>query len=177
MDKKKLRSVPMYIALAAALPLAIGACSSSPGTSSSNATSPAQSGSGSTASAAAQSGVAQFALCMRQNGVTNFPDPTNGHFLMGSNIQSNPHFQSAIQACQHLLGPSGISSGASAAQQSPRLRFAHCMQTSGVPNFPDPSANGAIVAPTGVDRNSATYQNAFNKCKSGLPNGGAGLSG
>lgn len=176
MNKKKLRSVPMYIALAAALPIALGACSS-PGSSSSSATSPAQSGSGSTASAAAQAGGAQFALCMRQNGVTNFPDPTNGHFLMGSNIQSNPHFQSAIQACQHLLGPSGISGGAGGAQQSSRLRFAHCMRTSGVPNFPDPSSSGALAVPTGVDRNSATYQNAFSKCKSDLPNDGAGLGG
>jgi hypothetical protein len=51
------------------------------------------------------------------------------------------------------------------------------MQTSGVSSFPDPSSNGAIVAPAGVDRNSAAYKTAFNKCKSKLPNGGAGLGG
>ena len=174
MDKKKLRRAPMYIALAASLPMAIGACSSS-GSSPSDTPSSAQAGGGSTSSA--QSGIAQFAQCMRRNGVTNFPDPTNGHFLMSSNIQSNPHFNSAIQACQHLLGASGISGGASGSQQSARLNFAHCMQTSGVPSFPNPSTNGAIVAPQGVDRNSATYQNAFNKCKSKLPNSGAGLGG
>ena len=174
MGKKKLRRAPMYIALAAALPIAIGACSNS-GSPSSDPASSAQGGSGSTSSTG-QSGVAKFALCMRQNGVTNFPDPSNGHFVMGSNIQSNPHFNSAIQACQHLLGASGTNSGASGSQQA-QLSFAHCMQTSGVPSFPDPSSNGAIVAPQGVDRNSATYQNAFSKCKSKLPNGGAGLSG
>lgn len=173
MDKKKLRRVPIYIALAVALPIAIGACSSS-GSSSSDPPSSAQGGSGPT-SGTEQSGIVQFALCMRQNGVTNFPDPADGHFVMGSNIQSNPHFNSAIQACEHLLGPSGISSGASGSQQSSELNFAHCMQTSGVPSFPDPSSDGAITAPQGVDRNSATYRDAFNKCKADLPNGGTGL--
>jgi hypothetical protein len=177
MDKKKLRRVPMYIALAAALPIAIGACSSGSSSTSDPATSAPQAAGGASPTSTAQSGMAQFALCMRQNGVTNFPDPSNGHFVMGGNIQSNPHFNTAIQDCQHLLGASGISGGAGGTQQSARLKFAHCMQTSGVPNFPDPSANGAIVAPSGVDRNSATYQAAFNKCKSDLPNGGAGLGG
>jgi hypothetical protein len=175
MDKKKRRRLPMYIAVAAALPIAIGACSPGSSSTSDPATSTSAPQAGPVATSTAQSGVAQFALCMRQNGVTNFPDPTNGHFVMSGNIQSNPHFQTAIAACQHLLGASGISGGADGTQQSARLKFAHCMQTSGVPNFPDPSANGAIVAPSGVDRNSATYQNAFNKCKSDLPNGGAGL--
>jgi hypothetical protein len=177
MDKKKLRRVPMYIALAAALPIAIGACSSSGSSTSDPATSTSapQAAGGPVATSTAQAGVAQFALCMRQNGVTNFPDPTNGHFVMGPDIQSNPHFQTAIQACQHLLGASGISGGSNGPQQSARLKFAHCMQTSGVPSFPDPTAGGAIVTPSGVDRNSATYKNAFNKCKADLPNGGAGL--
>lgn len=175
MDKKKLRRAPMHIALAAAIPIAIGACGSSGG-SSPDPVSSAQAGSGST-SGTAQSGIAQFALCMRKNGVTNFPDPANGHFVMSSSIQSNPHFNSAIQACQHLLGAKGISGGASGAQQQAELNFAHCMQTSGVPSFPDPSSNGAIVAPSAAVRNSATYKNAFNKCKSDLPGGGAGLGG
>lgn len=175
MDKKKLRRAPMYIALAAAIPIAIGACGNSGGSSPDSASS-AQAGSGST-SGTAQSGIAQFALCMRKNGVTNFPDPANGHFLISGSVQSNPHFNSAIQTCQHLLGASGISGGASGPQQQAELNFAHCMQTSGVPSFPDPAANGAIVAPQGVNTNSATFQNAFNKCKSKLPNGGAGLGG
>jgi hypothetical protein len=173
MDKKRLRRAPLFIALAAVLPVMLGACGS--GSSSSDPSS-AQAGAG-VSSGTAQAGVAQFAQCMRQNGVTNFPDPSNGRFLLNGNVQNNPHFNSAIQACQHLLGPCGISGGASGSQQSAQLAFAHCMQTHGVPSFPDPSGNGAIVAPTSIDRNSATYQNAFNECKSKLPNGGAGLGG
>jgi hypothetical protein len=169
-DKKKPRRVPLLIALAAVLPVMLGACGS--GSSSSDAPS-AQGGSTSTA----QAGMAQFAQCMRQNGVTNFPDPQNGHFVMGSGIQNNPHFQSAIQTCQHYLGASGIGSGSNSGTQSARLAFAHCMQTHGVPSFPDPPPSGAIVAPPESVRSTAAYKNAFQECKSKLPDGGAGLQG
>ena len=121
--------------------------------------------------------MAQFAQCMRQNGVTNFPDPQNGHFVMGGDIQSNPHFQSAIQACQHYLGASGISGGSNAGTQSAQLAFAQCMQTHGVPSFPDPQSDGAIVAPPESVRNTPAYESAYNACKSKLPNGGAGPKG
>lgn len=174
MDKKKLRRAPLVIALAAVLPVMLGACSS-PGSSSSDPSS--QSGVGAGAPSTQQAGVAQFAQCMRQNGVTNFPDPQNGHFVMSGGVQSNPHFQSAIQACQHYLGASGIGSGSNSGTQSAQLAFAHCMQTHGVPSFPDPQPDGAIVAPSQSIRNTAAYQTAFNECKSKLPNGGSGLQG
>jgi hypothetical protein len=167
-NKEKLRPALLLIALAAVMPVMLGACSS--GSSPSDPPS-AQGGSTSTA----QAGVAQFAQCMRQNGVTNFPDPQDGHFVMGGGIQNNPHFQPAIQACQHFLGPSGI--GGNSQNTSAQLAFAHCMQTHGVPSFPDPQPDGAIVAPPESVRNTAAYQSAYNECKSKLPNGGAGLQG
>jgi hypothetical protein len=168
-DKRKPRRAPQLIAAAVVLSVMLGACSSS---SSSDAPS-AQGGTSSTA----QAGVAQFAQCMRQSGVTNFPDPQNGHFVMSSSIQSNPHFRSAIQACQHFLGASGIGSGNSSGTQSAQLAFAHCMQTHGVPSFPDPQPGGAIVAPPQSVRSTAAYQSAYDECKSKLPNGGTGLRG
>ena len=113
--------------------------------------------------------MAQFAQCMRQNGVGNFPDPQNGRFVMGGDIQNNPHFQSAIQTCQHFLGPSGIGSGNNNGTQTAELAFAHCMQTHGVPQFPDPAANGGIGLPPGVDPNSAPFQKAWQECQSLLP--------
>lgn len=174
MDRNYKRRVLLLVAVAAAVPVMLAACSS--GSSSSGAVPPAQGGAGS-ASGTDQSGAAQFAQCMRRSGVTDFPDPQNGRFLMGGDVQNNPHFNSAIQACQHLLGPGGISGGSNSGAQSAQLAFAHCMQTHGVPSFPDPSSNGAIQAPQGVDRNSAAYQAAFSACKSKLPSGGAGLQG
>jgi hypothetical protein len=58
----------------------------------------------------------RFSKCMRNHGITNFPDPDphggpNGHGgvnLSGSGIDLNsPQFQTAKQACKHYLGPNG----------------------------------------------------------------------
>jgi hypothetical protein len=119
-----------------------------------------------------------FAQCMRSHGVPDFPDPQNGHFLISGADQSNPSFQSATQACQHFLpGGSATNGGGGGANSSAELAFAQCMQTHGVPNFPDPTANGALGIPPGVDANSPQFQSAYQACSSLLPNNGAGLGG
>jgi hypothetical protein len=91
--------------------------------------------------------------------------------LINSGVQNNPNFQGAVQKCQHLLGPNGATNGGSGggASNSKLLAFARCMQTHGVPQFPDPTANGAIGLPQGVDPNSATFQKAWHECQSKLP--------
>lgn len=167
MDKKKLRRAPLLIAATAAIPVLLGACGSSPG---SNSGAPAAAGG---ATGTAQAGQVQFSQCMRQNGVTNFPDPQNGRFVMVGDVRSNPHYQTALSKCQHYLGPGGLGSHNPQNEQA-QLAFAHCMQSHGV-NVPD-SSNGAIqVGGNGVNPNSPTFQNAFNACKSKLPGGGQGL--
>ena len=61
------------------------------------------------------------------------------------------------------------------------LKFAQCMRSHGVPNFPDPSGgalnlrvqqspNGTNV--NGVQVNGPAFQSAMNACRSYLPNGG-----
>jgi hypothetical protein len=51
------------------------------------------------------------------------------------------------------------------------LKFAACMRSHGVPNFPDPSANGTI---DGNDLNprSPSFQHAQQHCVKYMPNGG-----
>ena len=147
----------------------LGACSG-PGSS---ADSPAgRSGSAApqagSSTGSSQSGAVAFAQCMRSHGVPDFPDPQNGRFLISGSEQSNPNFQPAVQACQHLLGPGGATNGGGSNNTS-LLNFAHCMQTHGVPKFPDPAPNGAIEAPSGVDPNSPQFQRAWQECQSKLP--------
>lgn len=146
--------------LFAGLALLLGACGSSGGNSAAALSSSPSSGG---------TGPVAFAQCMRSHGVTDFPDPQGGRFLMSGTVQRNPNFQSAVQACQHMLGPGGIGGGDNGARSSRLLAFAHCMQTHGVPNFPDPSPNGAIRLPQGVDRNSASFQAAQRACRSKAP--------
>jgi hypothetical protein len=50
-------------------------------------------------------------------------------------------------------------------------KFASCMRQNGVPNFPDPSANGSITA-SGINPDSPAFQNAMKACAKYTPNGG-----
>jgi hypothetical protein len=50
-------------------------------------------------------------------------------------------------------------------------KFASCMRSHGVPNFPDPNANGAITV-TGLNPDSPSFRNAQNACKKYTPRGG-----
>jgi hypothetical protein len=109
---------------------------------------------------------------MRSHGVPNFPDPKNGGelSLAGTGVNRNsPAFKSASQACQSLMpgvaggvGPSGQKSDLSPAQG---LALAKCMRTHGVPNFPDPTASGAIP-PGSVNPNSPAVKAALQACQS-----------
>jgi hypothetical protein len=64
-----------------------------------------------------------------------------------------------------------VMAGGSVQQMS---KFAACMRKSGVPNFPDPNAQGqiSISSAAGIDPGSSQYQHALQACQKELPNGG-----
>jgi hypothetical protein len=64
---------------------------------------------------------------------------------------------------------SGVAMADPGASQSQALAFAHCMQTHGVPNFPEPNAQGVF---SGIDPNEPGYAAARSECSHLLPNGG-----
>jgi hypothetical protein len=67
--------------------------------------------SGSAQSTQQQSQMLKFVSCMRQHGVSNFPDPQNGRMVITGGVDPNsPQFQSAMQACRKLL-PGGVATG------------------------------------------------------------------
>jgi hypothetical protein len=109
MDKKKLRRAPLVIALAAVFPVMLGACNS-PGSFSSDPSS--QSGVGAGTLSTQQAGVAQFAQCMRQNGVTNFPDPQPDGAIVAppQSVRNTAAYQTAFNECKSKLpgGGSGL---------------------------------------------------------------------
>lgn len=158
------RRAGLIVALIAGISVLLAACGGSGGSSS---TRPAGS-----SSPGSQSGAVAFAQCVRSHGVPDFPDPQNGRFLLPGSLQSNPNFRPAVQACQHLLGPGGATNSGSGNSQL--LAFARCMQTHGVPKFPDPSANGGILGGSGIDPNSPQFQQAYQECQHLLPGGGQG---
>src|SRR5262245_7430398 len=122
------------LALLATTALLLAACGSGDDDSASadtTTTTAASSGS----SGRGGSGAVEFAHCSREYGVDDFPDPGGkGTFTLGGDIQSNPNFQTAVQACQHLL-PNGLGGGGSGGGNSDTiLAFAQCMRANGVPD-------------------------------------------
>ena len=98
---------------------------------------------------------------MRSHGVPNFPDLSGNRMRIAASGQtisvngvsfSASAFSAARQKCQGYL-PHTYASPAQAAQQRQRgLKFARCMRSHGVPNFPDPKAVG-----TSSGNNQAVY--------------------
>lgn len=55
--------------------------------------------------------------------------------------------------------------------QAEALRFARCMQTHGMPEWPDPMSGGYMVAPVGAAANAPAYLKAAKACGGLLPKG------
>jgi len=83
------------------------------------------------------------------------------------------------------LGPTTTTSPAGAAQGGNKatdyvdaVKYAQCMRTKGIANFPDPNSNGNFIQQRGalngqkVDTGSSAYRKADASCSHLLPNGG-----
>ena len=178
------RLIAVVIVAAAVMAGITTACSSSSSSSSSHA-------SGQPSGQASSSGGSlAFSACMRSHGVPNFPDPVTGanggaqvDITQGSGIdQNSPQYQSAMHACQSLL-PAGKVNGGSVSPtvRTEYLRYAACMRSHGVPNYPDPTFSGNSVnlgnlSADGIDPNSPQYQSASNACASLNPMNHSGSS-
>jgi hypothetical protein len=94
----------------------------------------------------------EFAECMRDNGISDFPDPdasgslTIDAVLNGSSIDpGSAAWKQAIRACKDLEPPGFTGREATPKQMSARLKFAQCIRDSGVRDFPDPTKDGPLV--------------------------------
>ena len=108
--------------------------------------------SGGDTTAATQEKAVRFAECMRENGVSQFPDPdasgelTIDGVLNGSSIDpSSPVWTQAVDACKGLQPPGFTGHTRSAEEQDASLRFAQCIRENGVEDFPDPTPDSPLV--------------------------------
>jgi hypothetical protein len=76
----------------------------------------------------------------------------------------------ALAAC----GSSGQPAAATSSGYTQRLKFADCMRSHGVPNFPDPSPNGPTrIGPnSGINPQAPAFQSAQKACGELAPGGG-----
>ena len=128
--------------------------------------SPSSTGSSGSSNGSANARLVAYSQCMRSNGVPNFPDPTGGVppkvSAQGLGVSSS-QLQVAQGACQHLLPATGGPLTASSIRQcylagvcpqalvqqalSAGRKFAQCMRSRGVPNWPDPTIGPGGGAP------------------------------
>ncbi len=116
-----------------------------------------------------------FSRCMRSHGVPNFPDANNSSKFPGARTLgvSNSLFQAAENKCRPLLPNGGQSAQAASPQLLDKvLKFARCMRSHGVPNWPDPTPTPSGPQPYvfnltrahGFDPRSPQVNNALNEC-------------
>ena len=95
----------------------------------------------------------KFAECMRDNGVSEFPDPdasgglTIDGVVNGSSLDpGTAAWKEAIGACKDLQPPGFMGDEeVTAGEQEARLEFAQCMRDNGVEDFPDPTEDGPLI--------------------------------
>ena len=144
-------------------------------------------GSGATTETSARSQAVRFAECMRDNGVSGFPDPdpsegfTIDAVVNGSSLDTEgPAWKAAIAACKDLQ-PAGFTGPGrrDAEQQKGALAFAKCIRDNGVHDFPDP-INGEPLVDTrripSTDQSGgmARLNAAMQTCRRFGPNGPTG---
>jgi len=115
-------------------------------------------GSANTGGSTTSASYVAYSACMRSHGVPNYPDPDSSGQLPKPDAHhlgvSSSQLQAAQQACQHLLPNTGEAINAGSVQQcmladdcpqplvqqvlNEERRFARCMRSHGVPNWPDP---------------------------------------
>jgi hypothetical protein len=80
----------------------------------------------------------------------------------------------ALAACGGSSSKSGT--GDAAPSHARFLAFSQCMRAHGLPNFPDPSAQGGIqiTAGSGLNPFSPAFRSAQSACRKLLPGGGPG---
>jgi hypothetical protein len=114
-----------------------------------------------------------YAQCIRDNGVPDFPDPDANGELRGPahEKQSDPKFQAAQEKCRNLA-PGGEHQRSDPAAVEQLRKFSQCMRDNGLPDFPDPDANGQLRGAGHEQQDTPTYRAAMEACRQKLPGGG-----
>jgi hypothetical protein len=128
------------------------------------------------ASATAEKGDGlKFAQCMRENGMTWFEDPApdqRGVRIKIPQGQDKAKVDAALEACKKFMPNGGEPPKLDAAAIERARQMAKCMRENGVPDFPDPSADGGIrfdARKGGVGPGDPAFEAAEKKCARFMP--------
>src|SRR5262249_10827787 len=84
---------------------------------------------------------------------------------------NSPAFEHALGACKNLETPGFTGTKVTPQQRTARLAFAQCVRDHGVPDFPDPTADGPLVDTNRIPSSStpggmSALHDAMQKCRS-----------
>jgi hypothetical protein len=86
---------------------------------------------------------------VRSHGIPNFPDPDSSGQIPKETAQqlgvSDSRLTAAQRACQALWPYQAPTQAQQRQQLTDDLKFARCMRSHGVPNFPDPTSSDGHV--------------------------------
>ena len=128
-------------------------------------------------SAANHEKAVKFAECMRNNGVSEFPDPdASGEFTIdeianrSSVDTSSAAFKQAIDACKDLQPAGFTGHKRNPQEQENALKFAQCIRDNGVPDFPDPAVDQPMIDTNRIpsaagDGGMTILHAAMDKCR------------
>lgn len=156
------------IAILVGLCLSVAACSG--GSATDSATTPAAAGQGGS-NTATQAEQLAYAQCMRANGDTSYPDPTaqNGYgkATQGANPidTTAPQYISANKVCAHLH-PAGPSQAQNEQRTAQILKYAACMRSNGISDFPD---SMQLTGKGDLNPSDPKFQSAQQACQSLQP--------
>src|SRR6266700_2433622 len=78
----------------------------------------------------------------------------------------------ALAACAQGAGTNGATNPAAGDPVETGRRYAQCMRNNGVPDFPDPDADGRLRGIGHEQQDNPTYKAAMETCRDKLPGGG-----
>ncbi|MEO6395682.1 MAG: hypothetical protein ABIO40_07195 [Devosia sp.] len=107
-----------------------------------------------------------YSQCMRDNGYAEFPDPdSEGGFQFLINPQTAPRFKAAAAACDHLA-PGAFGEAITPDNLEALLKLSQCVRENGVPDFPDPDAEGRYdLRNVGIGPGDSRFEAAMAACK------------
>ncbi|AGZ39732.1 hypothetical protein [Actinoplanes friuliensis] len=119
----------------------------------------------------------KFSQCMREQGLTWFPDPKPGGGLQIKIPQGTDKAKvdAAMVACKEWA-PDGGQDGPADPERLERARqLAQCMRDNGIKNFPDPRPDGSIHvdgSKVGAGPGDPSFDKAEQACSKFAPGGG-----
>jgi len=168
------------LALSLLLSLATAGCArggdDNTGVATANGGNPTASASASAATGDNGDNALKFSQCMREQGMTWFPDPKPGGGLQINIPQGTDKAKvdKAMEACKEYAPNGGDAPKMDPAAIEQARQMAKCMRENGVKNFPDPQPDGSLQLDgdkVGMGPGDPTFDAADKACSKYRPSG------